>query len=155
MIYALAHAAAAYPTSNELLTWLTSDPEPKIVRAAECGLRIVEGNRLFADKDALSLATDTSEPLKARLTGLRVLGSSRIDRDAYAKIVAFVDDQQIDVVIAALDLFRHLARAPTDDFDQSILIPELTRAISNSEPRIRLAAYGSLGSRIPCGRMVA
>ena len=146
LIYALAHAAAAYPPSNELLTRLTSDPEPNIVQAAEHGLRIIEGNRLFADKDALSLATDTSEPLKAQLTGLRVLGSSRINPDAYARIAALVDDRENEVVVATLGLFPHLARAPTDEFDGSVLIPALRRAMANSDPVIRLAAYGSLSN---------
>ena len=129
-----------------MLTEATSSADPDTARAAESGLRIIEGNRMFAHKDALSLAVDTSEPLKARLAGLRVLGSSRIDPEAYAKIAALADDGESEVAVAALGLYKHLAHAPTDDFDRSVLIPTMARTMSNPDPRIRYAAYAALSS---------
>ena len=40
-----------------------------------------------------------------------------------------------------------MARSPDDDFDQRVLIPELTRAMSQPDPRVREAAFGAV-SRI-------
>lgn len=146
LMFALAHAGTDYPLSANLLTTLVSDPDPDIVRTAEHGLRIIASNRMFADKDALSLAIDPSEPLKSRLTGLRVLGSSRIDPAAYVQIVDLADDDESEVAVAALGLFHNLARAPTDDFDRSVLIPAMTRAMSDADPLVRYAAYAALST---------
>ena len=144
MLYALAHSAADYPPAVTLITEATGDPDPDVVSAAENGLRIIEHDRNFSGKDPLSLATDTSQPVKVRLDALRILRGSTIDPAAFEPIAALAQDPRPEIAVAAIEMFPYLARAPEDDFDQRVLIPQLTRAMSDPDPRIREAAYGAL-----------
>ncbi len=146
ILYALAHAAADYPQSTTVITAATSDPDRDIVRAAEHGLRIIEYNRTLADKDPLALAMDASESVATRLKALQIIRGSRIDPVAFERIAALARDPETEIAVAALEMFRWLARAPGDDFDQRVLIPELTRAMSDPDPIIRKAAYGALST---------
>ena len=124
----------------------TTDPDGDIVRAAEHGLRIIEYNRTLADKDPLTLAIDTSVPVATRLKALQIIRGSRIDPVAFEQIAALAQDSDPKIAVAALGMFLWLARAPDDDFDQRVLIPALTRAMSNPDPLIRKAAYGALST---------
>ena len=146
LIYALAHAAAEYPPAITLITEAAGDPDPGVVSAAENGLRIYEHDRDFADKDPLSLAVDTSQPPKVRRDALRIIRGSSIDPADFEQISALAQDPHPEIAIAALEMFHYLARSPDDDFDQRVLIPQLTRAMSDPDPLIREAAYGALST---------
>ena len=146
IVYALAHAAADHPQSAAVLTAAISDPDESVVSAAENGLRIIEYNRTFADRDPLALATDASQPVEARLRGLQTISGSRIDPANFEQIAALAQDPEAEVAVAALEMFGWLSGAPDGDFDQRVLIPALTRAMSDSDPLVRKAAYGALST---------
>ena len=146
ILFALAHMAAEYPPTTDVLTGAAGDPDGDIVRAAEHGLRIVEANRIFANTDPLTLAMNKASPAKERLMALRVIRASTIDPAAFEPIVSLAQDPTAEVAVAALDMFRHLARDPDDDFDQRVLIPALSGAMSDPDPLVRHAAYGALST---------
>jgi len=154
ILFALAHMAADYPPAVDVITAATSDldsdivrtADSDIVRTAEHGLRIVEANRVFADTDPLTLATDKAAPVNERLQGLRVISGSTIDPEAFEPIASLVQDPEIEIAVAALEIIYRLARDPGDDFDRRVLIPALSGAMSNPDPLIRYAAYGALST---------
>jgi HEAT repeat protein len=146
LIYALAYAAADYPPATAVLKKALSSPDPNTVQAAEHGLRILETNEMLGSKDLLTLALDVSEPAKARLTALQTLRSSHIDRAVYREIVSLAADQDSDIAVAAIGLFRRFARSPIDDFDSTILISALKHAMVDADPEIRHAAYSVLST---------
>ena len=55
-------------------------------------------------------------------------------------------DQDSDIAVAAIGLFRRFARSPIDDFDSTILIPALKHAMVDADPAIRHAAYSVLST---------
>ena len=146
ILFSLAYATTAYPAAVELITAATTDPEDDIVRAAEHGLRIIEAERLFGNTDPLSLALDRSRPVGDRLQGLRVIQSARIDAAAFPALAALAHEDDKQIAIASLGPFHHLARDPGIDFDRRVLIPELEQAMSNTDPRVREAAYAALST---------
>ncbi len=146
ILYALAYSAADYPPSITVVTAATSDPDQDVASVAESGLRIIEYKQTFADKDPLSLAMDTSEPVEARLRALQTIRGSGIDPAAYEQIASLAQNPETEIAVAALGMFRWLGGAPDDNFDQRVLIPALTRAMSNPDPLIRYAAYGALST---------
>ncbi len=144
ILYTLAYAANDYPPSITLITAAASDPDRDIAGTAESGLRIIEYNRTLAGKDPLSVAMNTSEPIETRLSALRIIRSTRIDPAAWEQIVALAQNAETEIAVAAIDMFPHMARSVGADFDQRVLIPALSRAMSDPEPQIRDAAYGAL-----------
>jgi hypothetical protein len=90
---------------------------------------------------------DSSEAVEQRLQALRILRSTPIEQAAYEDLASLARDSDTRIVIAALEIFHFMARSPDDDFDQRVLIPELTRAMSQPDPRVREAAFGAV-SRI-------
>ena len=146
ILYALAYAADDYPPSITLITAATSDPDGDIASTAESGLRIIEYNRTLADKDPLSVAMNTSEPIETRLNALRIIRSTRIDPAAWEQIAALAQDSETGIAVAAVDMFPYMARSADADFDQRILIPALSRAMSDPDPLVRYAAYGALST---------
>jgi hypothetical protein len=146
ILYALAYAADDYPPSITLITAATSDPDGDIAVTAESGLRIIEYNRTLADKDPLSVATDTAEPTATRLNALRIIRSTRIDPAAREQIAALAQDSDTGIAVAAVDLFPYMARSADSDFDQRVLIPALSRAMSDRDPLIRYAAHAALST---------
>jgi hypothetical protein len=131
ILYALAYAADDYPPSITLITAATSDLDGDIASTAESGLRIIEYNRTLADKDPLSVAMNTSEPVETRLNALRIIRSTRIDPVAREQIAALAQDSEAGIAVAAVDMFPYMARSADADFDQRILIPALSRAMSD------------------------
>jgi HEAT repeat protein len=146
ILYALAYAADDYPPSIALITAATSDLDADIASTAESGLRIIEYNRTLADKDPLSVAMNTSEPIETRLNALRIIRSTRIGPVARERIAALAQDSETEIVFAAVDMFPYMARSADADFDQRILIPALSRAMSDPDPPVRYAAYGALST---------
>jgi HEAT repeat protein len=146
IIFAMAHCAADYPKATPLITAARSDPDQDIVRTAEHGLRIIDHRRDFTNREPLTITLDTSRPVDVRLKALQIIRGSRIDPAAYEQIATLARDPETEIATAALDLFRYLARAPDDDFDRRILIPELTQAMSNPAPVVRKAAYEALST---------
>lgn len=146
ILYALAYAADDYPPSITLITAATSDLDADIASTAESGLRIIEYNRTLADKDPLSVAMNTSEPIETRLNALRIIRSTRIDPAAWEQIAALAQDSETGIAAAAVNMFPHMARSADADFDQRILIPALSRATSDPDPLVRYAAYGALST---------
>ena len=144
ILNALAYTADDYPPAITLVTAATSDPNRDIASTARNGLRIIEYNRTLAEKDPLSVAKDTSEPIETRLGALRIMRSTRIDPAAWEQIVALAQDSETRIAVAAVDMFPNMARSVDADFDQRILIPALSRAMSDPDPLIRYAAYGAL-----------
>ncbi|MDH3512338.1 MAG: hypothetical protein OER85_15915 [Gammaproteobacteria bacterium] len=144
ILYALAYAGENYPPSITLIKRATSDSDGDIASTAENGLRIIEYNQTLAGKDPLTVAMNTSEPIETRLGSLRIIRSTRIDPAAWEQIVALAQDAETEIAVAAIDMFPHMARSVGADFDQRILIPALSRAMSDPEPQIRIAAYGAL-----------
>ena len=135
IIYALAHCAPDYPYATTLITAATSNPDRDVARTAEHGLRIIDHIQDFADRDPLTLAVDTSQPVNVRLKALQIIRGARIDPAAYEQIATLARDPQTEIATAALGLFHHMARAPDDDFDRGILIPELRPRHVRSRPR--------------------
>ena len=146
ILYALAYAAEDYPPAITLITAATSDPDGDIASIAASGLRIIEYNRTLADKDPLFVAMNSSEPVATRLDALRIIRSTRIDSAAYEQIAALAQDSETEIAVAAIQLFHYMARAPNGDFEQGVLIPAMSRAMSNADPLIRYAAYGQLST---------
>jgi len=146
ILYALAYSAADYPPSITLITAATGDADQNVASVAESGLRIIEYNRTLANKDPLSVAMNTFEPLQTRLNALRIVRSSRIDPAAWEQIAALAQDSETAIAVAAFDLFPHMARSADADFDRRILIPALSRAMSDPDPLIRYAAHGALST---------
>ena len=146
ILFTLAHSAEDYPPSITLIMAAISDPDEAIVSTAESGLRIIEYNRTLANKDPLSVAMNTSEAVETRLNALRIIKSDRIDPAAWEQIVALAQDPESRISVAAVDMFHYMARSADAEFDQRILIPALSRAISDSDPLIRYAAFGTLST---------
>jgi len=146
IIFALAHSAAGYPRAITVLTAATGEEDESIAKTAESGLRIVEYNRTFVDKDPLSVATDPTKPVATRLRALRIIRGAGVEVAAYGQIAALSQDTDPAIAAAAIEMFLWMAHAPDDDFDQRVLIPALSRAMSDSDPRIRTAAYGALST---------
>ena len=146
ILYALAHSAAYYSYGVTLITAATNNSDQEIVAAAEHGLRIIESNRNFAKNDPLSVAINKSEPTDTRLKALHIIRGARIDPSTYAQIVALARDPETKVAAAAVEMFHWLARSADNDFDQRVLIPALSRAMSDSHSLIRHAAYGELST---------
>ncbi len=146
ILYALAYAADDYPPAITLITAATGDPDGDIASIAESGLRIIEYNRTLADKDPLSVAMNPSEPVATRLDALRIIRSTSIDPAAYEQIAALAQDSETEIAVAAINLFHYMARSPDGDFEQRVLIPAMSRAMSDADPLIRYAAYGQLST---------
>jgi hypothetical protein len=146
ILYALAYAPDDYPPAITLITAATSDPDPTVVSTAEHGLRIIEYNRTLANKDPLSVAMNTAELVETRLNALRIIRSSRIDPAAREQVVALGQDSETEIAVGAIGLFHYMARSADTDFDQRILIPALSRAMSDPDPLIRYAGYGQLST---------
>ena len=146
ILNALAYAANDYAPSMALITAATSDPDKEIASTAQSGLRIVEYNRTLAGKDPLSVAMNTSEGVETRLNAMRIIRSTQIDPAAWEQIAALAEDSETRIVVAAVDMLPSMARSADADFDQRVLIPALSRAMSSPDPLIRHAAHGSLSS---------
>ena len=146
ILYALAYVADDYPPAIIVITVATSDPDGDIASIAESGLRIIEYNRTLADKDLLAVAMNLSEPVAIRLDALRIIRSTRIDPAAYQQIAALARDSETEIAVAAINLFHYMACSPDGDFEQGVLIPTMSRAMSNADPLIRYAAYGQLST---------
>jgi HEAT repeat protein len=146
ILYTLAYAAADYPRAITVITAATHDPDENIVATAQSGLRIIEYNRTLANKDPISVATDASEPVATRLNALRIIRGTTIDPAAYEQVAALAQDPETEIAVAAIEMFHWLAGSPDDDFDQGVLIPALSRAMSDPDPLIRYAAYGQLST---------
>lgn len=146
ILYALAHSANYYPTSVTLITAATRDPDQDIVTRAKHGLRIIKSNRTLANKGPLSVAMNSSLPVDTRLKALQIIRGPRIDPATYEQIVALAGDPETKIAAAAVEMFHWLARSADDDFDRRVLIPALSRAMSDSESVIRYAAYGELST---------
>ena len=146
ILYALAYSAADYPPSVTLITAATSDPDENIASTAENGLRIIDYNSTLADKDPVTVAMNTAELTETRLSALRIIRSTRMDPAAWEQIVALADDSETEIAVAAVAMTPYMARSVNTDFDQRILIPAMSRAMANSDPRIRNAAYGALST---------
>jgi HEAT repeat protein len=146
ILYALAYAADDYPPSITLIKAATSDRDRDVASTAESGLRIIEYDRTLADKDPLSVATNTSEPIETRLNALRIIRSTRIDPAAREQIAALAQESETGIAVAAVEMFPYMARSADAEFDQRILIPALSRAMSDPDPLVRHAAYGALST---------
>jgi len=146
ILYALAYAADDYRPSFTLITAATSDPDEDIARTAESGLRIIEYNRTLANKDPLTVAMNTSESTATRLNALRIIRSARIDPAGWEQIVALAQDSEIEIAVAAVEMFIYMAGSADAEFDQDVLIPALSRAMSDPDPLLRHAAYGALST---------
>jgi len=144
IIYTLAHAAAGYPDAATFLTAATGDPHKDVVSAAEHGLRIIENERRYAGTDPLSLATDASRRTDERLQALQIIRGTRIDPTAYERLAALARDGNVEVAVAAIDMFRYMASDADGEFEQRVVIPELSRAMAATDPRLRTAAFGVL-----------
>jgi hypothetical protein len=77
---------------------------------------------------------------------LQIIRGSGIDPTANERIAALAQDPESEIAVAALGMFHWLGGAPDDDFDQRVLIPALTQAMSTPDPLIRRAAYGALST---------
>jgi len=146
ILYALAYMADDYPPAMPLISAATSDPDDDIVSTAEHGLRIIEYNRTLADRDLLSVAMNTAEPIDTRLNALRIIRSTPIDRAAWEQIAALAQDAETEIAVAAVGMFHYMARSADADFDQRILIPALGRAMSDPDPQLRYAAYAAVSA---------
>lgn len=146
ILYALAYMADDYPPAMPLISAATSDPDGDIVSTAEHGLRIIEYNRTLADRDLLSVAMNTAEPIDTRLNALRIIRSTTLDPAAREQIAALAQDAETEIAVAAVDMFHYMARSADADFDQRTLIPALGRAMSDPDPQLRYAAYGALST---------
>jgi HEAT repeat protein len=89
---------------------------------------------------------DITQQVEVRKQALRIIRSTSIDEAQFESIARLAQDPQPEVAVAALELFHYLARAPEDDFDQRVLIPTLTQAMSDPDPKVREAAYGALST---------
>lgn len=92
------------------------------------------------------MATDPTKPVATRLRALRIIRGTGIEAAEYEQIAALSQDTNPAIAAAAIEMFLWMAHAPDDDFDQRVLIPALSRAMSDSDPRIRTAAYGALST---------
>jgi len=146
ILITLAHSAGDYPRAIRMIKAATSDPDESVVASAENGLRIIEYNETLAGKDLLSAARDTTEPIDARLSALRIIRSTRIDPDAYELITALAEDPEAEIAVAAIEMFGYLVRGADKDFDKQVLIPALGRAMFDPDPTIRYAAYAQLST---------
>lgn len=146
IINALAGSYDGYPRAVELITQATRDADRDVAAAAQVALRGIEHQRTFGDREPLALATDATATVAARVKALSIIKSRQIDEAAFPAIVALARAEEIEVAQAAVSLFPHLARAPDNDFDRNVLIPEFVRAAATSEPRIREAAYRSIST---------
>jgi len=87
-VYALAHSAAHYPQAKAVLVEATRDGVQDVRRAAEHGLRIVEAERLFAQREPMAVALDRSLPVESRLKAMGPLKVNRTDAAWRAGVIA-------------------------------------------------------------------
>lgn len=146
IVYALVYSEGDYPGAEAFVSAATGDPHRDVVAAAEHGLRIIENERRYAGTDPLSLATDATRSVEDRLHALQVIQGTRMDPSVHEPIAMLARDRNTEVAVAAIDMFRYMARDADGEFEQRVLIPELGRAMSASDPRIRTAAFGALST---------
>lgn len=144
IVYALARSAADYMPAEEFVRAATRDPHRDVAAAAEHGLRIIEGERRYGETTPLSLALNTTRRTEERLEALRIIRGKRIEAAAYEQLVSLARDHDAEVSAEAVDMFRYMARSPDGGFERLVLIPELGRAMSAADPRVRQAAFGVL-----------
>jgi len=145
-VYALAHSAQHYPQAKRALIEATRDGVEDVRRAAEHGLRIIEIERLFADRTPLEVALDRSLPAESRLRAMPALRVNRRDAAWRAGAIALMRDDDPRIAVAALELTRTIAGGPDDAFDRDSLIPQLKAAMANADPQVRRAGYAALGT---------
>jgi HEAT repeats len=143
-LYALAHSAAHYPQAKAVLVEATRDGVPDVRRAAEHGLRIVEAERLFAQREPMAVALDRSLPVESRLKAMGPLKVNRTDAAWRAGVLALARDADPRIAVAALGLFKHVEGGPDDAFDREQLLPQLDAAMRHADPQVRRAAYRAL-----------
>jgi len=148
-VYALAHSAAHYPRAKTVLVEATRDGVQDVRRAAAHGLRIVEAERLFAQREPMAVALDRSLPVESRLKAMGALKLNRSDAAWRASVIALARDADPRIVVAALGLFKHIAGSPDDAFDRDALIPQLRAAMAHPDPQVRRAAYTALDAQLP------
>lgn len=146
IVLALAHSGADYPRAITVLTAAAGSQDESIVMTAESGLRIIEYKQTFSHVDPVSIAIDTTKPVETRLKALGIIRGSGIEPAAYEQIAALAHDPETRIAATAIEMFLWMARSPDDEFDKRVLIPALSRAMSNTDPLIRQAAYGALST---------
>jgi HEAT repeat protein len=146
IVLALAHSGADYPRAITVLTAAAGSQDESIVMTAESGLRIIEYKQTFSHVDPVSIAIDTTKPVETRLKALGIIRGSGIEPAAYEQIAALAHDPETRIATTAIEMFLWMARSPDDEFDKRVLIPALSRAMSNTDPLIRQAAYGALST---------
>ncbi|MDH3691109.1 MAG: hypothetical protein OEU36_16815 [Gammaproteobacteria bacterium] len=146
-IYSLAHAATNYSQSKALITATTQDTHQNVRSAAEHGLRIIESNKLYANRDPMSVALDRSLPVGDRVKAMGALKVNNNDPTWREQVLSLARDDDPQVMVAALGLFTYIDGSPEDDFDKGSLIPQLTSAMSHPDPQVRRAAYGTLSTQ--------
>jgi HEAT repeat protein len=147
-VYALAHSAAQYPQAKSVLSEATRDGVQDVRRAAEHGLRIVEAERVFAQRAPMAVALDRSLPVETRLKAMPALRVNRRDAAWRADVIALTRDPDPRIVVAALELLRFVGGAPDDAFDRDALIPQLRAGMADPDPQVRRAAYAALGRQL-------
>jgi len=150
-VYALAHSAQHHPQAKRVLIAATRDGVEDVRRAAEHGLRVIEIERLFAERTPLEVALDQSLPAESRLRAMPMLRVNRRDAAWRAGAIALMRDDDPRIAVAALELTRFVAGGPQDDFDRERLIPQLEAAMANTDPQVRRAGYAALGTLLGSG----
>lgn len=152
LLYALAYDANVYLPARAALEQAARDTRRDVAEAAQHGLRIVEGQRLFGDTTPLAIARDRQRSRDERLRALDVIRGLGVTPPDDAAVVALSADPDPAVGAAALGLFRQLARRPDNAFDEATLIPALQVALRHPDADVRVAAHGalsSIGTRVP------
>lgn len=144
IIYALAYVAADHLEPEPLIVAATDDADRNVRSAAENALRIIEHERTIGEREPRLIALDLSQPIDTRLRALQIIKGSGIDDAHRDDIIALASDDHMAMRIAALGLFHYLARSPSDDFDQGVLIPALIHAMADEEPEVREAGVAAL-----------
>jgi len=144
LIYALAHSSPHYPRARALLAETTRDAQRDVARAAEHGLRIIEAEALFGNREPMAVALDRALPVESRLKAMGPLKVNRRDAEWRAGVLALARDAEPRIVVAALDLFKHIEGGPDDAFDRQQLLPQLDAAMRHADPRVRRAAFAAL-----------
>lgn len=150
-VYALAHSAQRYPQATRAMIDATQDGVADVRRAAEHGLRIIEAERLFADRPPIEVALDPSLPVESRLRAMPMLRVNRHDARWRGQVIALMRDDDPRIAVAALELTGTITGGPDDAFDRDTLIPQLKVAMTHSDPQIRRAAYAALGRLLRAG----
>jgi HEAT repeat protein len=144
-IYALAYSNAHYPLAKPLLATAARDPLRNVSDAAAHALRIIDANQLYAGREPMAVALDRSLPVESRLKAMGPLRVNRRDGAWRDGVLALARDDDPRIAAAALDLFPYIDGSPDDEFDKRKLIPQLSAAMSHTDPQVRRAAYGTLG----------